>query len=474
MMKPDQHVKAMVRVVVSEIKQKLEDFCKNRDDGALTTVVAAEVSQSLHEAALSAAREGFRSFIESYDIDVPTIEIDGTTYRRKLQSPKRVVSVFGNMEITRYLYQPDRGGKTHAPLDAMWGMEGEYATPEVREAVLFTLSHVTAKETAAILEKCASFHPSATAIQAMAIRVGSFIEAHEEELSSAVREEEEAPEGTKSLVVSMDGVNVLLNEPGPRQGRPKERPFSPVSNDKTSYRNALVGSFSFYGDVPSEELTPDRFLSRYIAHMPEEKGITFKRRFEEEVAHAEGLVGSETAKVVLCDGARSIWNYVDSNPRFDEYEKLLDFYHGSEHLSRAAEALFGKASVDAKKWYDSWRGKLIKEEGAVGALLRSIDYFRRTRKIQKSRSDDIRRERTFFRRNKHRMNYAEFIQKGLPIGSGPVEAACKTIVKTRMGRSGMRWSREGGQHILHLRTFVKAGRWDSFWNQYQSQLSKAA
>lgn len=214
-MKPNQHVKTMLRVVMSEIKQKLEDFCKDRDDGALTPVVAAEVSQGLHEAAMSAACEGYRSFIESYDTDVPTIKIDGTTYRRKLQSPKTILSVFGKMDITRHLYQPDRGGKTHAPLDAMWGMEGEYATPEIRKAVLFTLSHVTAMETSAILKKCASFHPSATAIQAMANRVGSFIEAHEEELSSAVREEEEAPAGTKSLVVSMDGGQFFFLRRGP-------------------------------------------------------------------------------------------------------------------------------------------------------------------------------------------------------------------------------------------------------------------
>jgi len=50
-----------------------------------------------------------------------------------------------------------------------------------------------------------------------------------------------------------------------------------------------------------------------------------------------------------------------------------------------------------------------------------------------------------------------------PIGSGPVEAACKTLVKTRLGRSGMRWSREGGQRILDLRVYVKSNRWDEAW-----------
>ena len=472
-MKANKHLEKMVRATVREFKQKIKDFCKDCEDGALTPEVAAEVSNGLHEATMSAAREGYRIFIESYDTEVPTIQINGTTYRWKLLSPKPIMSVFGLMKITRHIYQRDNGGKIHVPLDALWGMVNEYATPEVREACLFTLSHVTAQETAAILKKCASFHPSATVIQTMAGKVGTFIEAHEKALSSAVRKEEEAPSETKSLVVSMDGVNVLLNEPGPRQGRPKERPFSSLSEEKTSYRNAMVGSLSFYGVVPPEKHTPERLLSRYVAHMPEEKGVTFKRRFEEEVRHAEDLVGSKTTKVMLCDGARGIWNYVNSNSQFDGYEKLLDFYHASEHLSKAAEALFGKASLEAKKWYASWYDKLIKEEGAVGALLRSIDYHRKTRKLSKSRGEDIRKERTFFRRNKQRMNYAAFLQQGLPIGSGPVEAACKTIVKTRMGRSGMRWSREGGQHILHLRTFVKSHRWESFWNQYLQSVQAA-
>lgn len=467
------HLNGMVKAAVREFKRKIEDFCKNREVKALTPEVAKEVARGLQDATRNAALVGYATFLESYDLPASTLMIDDKCYRYKMRSPKHILTIFGPMTIHRSLYQPDEGGKTYAPLDEMWSMAGEYATPEVREATLFTLAHVTPKETEAILKKCASFHPSATAIQTMARKAGTFIEAHEEDLSAEVRKEEEAPAGTQTLVASMDGVNVLLNEPGPRKGRPPERPFSDLSKGKTSYRNAMVGSVSFYGEVPPEKHTPERLLSRYVAHMPEEKGVTFKPRFEEEVRHAENLVGSQVVKVMLCDGARGIWTYVNSKSQFNDYEKLVDFYHASEHLSKVAEALLGKASLEAKRWYKSWYDMLIKEEGAVGALLRSIDYHRKTRKLPKSRVEDIRKERTFFRRNKRRMNYAGFLQRGLPIGSGPIEAACKTIVKTRMGRSGMRWSRVGGQHILHLRTFVKADRWDSFWNQYLL-LSKAS
>jgi len=396
-MKPDQHLKIMVNAVMKEIKQKLHDFCNDRSQESLTPASAAEVAQGLQEATLSAAREGYQAFLESYDIADQSIQIHGITYRRKLKSSKAIMSPFGLIEITRNLYQPDRGGKTHVPLDAMWGMEGEYATPEVREASLYTLSHVTASETAALLKKCAPFHPSATAIQAMADR------------------------------------------------------------------NAMVGSFSFYGEVPLEGRSPERLQSFYVSHMPEEKGITFKKKFEEEVKDIESKIKDEVIRVILCDGHRSLWKYIDSSPLYAGYEKLVDFFHTSEHLSKAAEAIFGKGSAEGQGWYKTWYEKLKTEEGAAWALLRSIDYHRDTRRLSKIRREALRKERTFFKRNKKRMKYAEFRARGLPIGSGPVEAACKTIVKTRMGRSGMRWSREGGQHILHLRTYNKSGRWNSFW-----------
>jgi hypothetical protein len=463
----------MVKTAVDEFKQKIEDFCRNRDDRILTPESASEVTRGLQAAALNAAQSGYKTFLESYDIQEPVLQARGKRFRHKMESPKHILTVFGPITLHRNLYQADQGGKTYAPLDEMWGMAGEYATPEVREACLFTLAHVTAQETTSILKKCASFHPSATAIQHMAEKTGTFVEANEKELSAAIREEEEAPSEAQALVVSMDGVNVLLNEPGPRQGRPRERPCSSMREVKTSYRNAMVGSLSFYGEVPPEESTPKRLESHYIATMPEERAPTFKQRFEEEVKHAESLLKSGAAKMFLCDGHKGIWTYADSNPLYDEYVKGVDFYHTSEHLSRAGEALFGKSSPEAASWYEDWYDNLLESDDAVHALIRSIDYHCKTRKLTKRRQNEIRRERTFFLRNKHRMKYADFLRRGLPIGSGPVEAACKTVVKTRMCRSGMRWSRKGGQHILHLRSYVKSNRWNTFWNNYL-QLKKAA
>jgi hypothetical protein len=100
-------------------------------------------------------------------------------------------------------------------------------------------------------------------------------------------------------------------------------------------------------------------------------------------------------------------------------------------------------------------------------VLRSLDYYRSTTGLSTSRGAALDAERTFFARNAQRMDYARFRGHGWPIGSGPVEAACKSVVKTRLCRGGMRWSRSGGQHILSLRTYVKSDRWNALWNQYK-------
>lgn len=142
-------------------------------------------------------------------------------------------------------------------------------------------------------------------------------------------------------------------------------------------------------------------------------------------------------------------------------------------MSLAAEALFGKGSSQGRAWYDKYRKKLLEEDLGARSVLHSIDYYKQTSALPKSRREALDAQRTFFRRNQAKMTYADFRRRGLPIGSGPVEAACKTLVKTRLCRSGMRWSRKGGQRILDLRTYVKSNRWDPFWNEYKKLLLTA-
>jgi hypothetical protein len=463
----------IIRVVVERIKTELSKS-KEVLEAELTPEQAERVGSVLSQATSAAWVAGFQTYLEAHDARQPTIEVGGTVYRWKMLSSKEFLTPGGPMVVQRSLYQPDSGGECYVPLDTAWGMVGQFATPEVREAVLFAVAQLTPREVEALLEKCAPFHPSAAAINAMTQEMGQWLEAHPE-LPAKIRAEEDMPEGTRVLVASLDGVNVLLAEPGVKRGRPAERPKGQqeAQESPTSYKNAMVGSVSWYGEVPEGEVCPERLASRYVARMPEDRAKTFKAELERELADAEVKLDQPTKKILLGDGARGLWTYADSQPLYGDYEKLVDFYHASEHLSKAAEALFGKGSEQGTKWYEKYRGRLKHKRHAVTGLLRSMEYYSPQRKLSASRREALATERTFFENNQERMDYRRFRLRGWPIGSGPVEAAAKTLVKVRMCRSGMRWSRPGGQHVLWLRTYLKSDRWNAMWQCYKT-LSQTA
>jgi hypothetical protein len=465
-------IQKVVKLAMEVFEQKMEDFAGKVDASQLNADLALNFCAALKDAFSEAGQKAYQRFIESYDTQQPTLEVNGQKLRWKMASSKDFLTPFGTMQITRSLYQADAGGTSYCPLDDFWGMKGEFATEDVRQAVAFSMAHLTADETRQLFEKCVWFHPSTTAIKNITDNIGDFVETHGEAIMQAVQNAQQVPQQTEVLVASMDGANVLLREQGVQKGRPAERPGrKAASSENTTYKNAMAGAISCYALASKQDQRPRRLQSRYIARMPQQAAVTFKQQFEQEILAVEEKLSPGTTKIFLCDGQRSIWSYADNHFMYDDYEKLIDFYHTTEHLSKAGEALFGKSSDLGTAWYNKYRKKLLDDGEGVQSVLRSMTYH--SQNLPKSRRKALEAERTFFMRNKDRMSYADFLARGLPIGSGPVEAACKSIIKTRLCRSGMRWSRRGGQRILHLRCFVKSNRWDIFWRQY-TQLKRSA
>ena len=102
---------------------------------------------------------------------------------------------------------------------------------------------------------------------------------------------------------------------------------------------------------------------------------------------------------------------------------------------------------------------LLDDSDGVEKVIRALDY-QRKKFPRRTRIGEVLR---YFRRNRHRMRYADTQARHLPIGSGVVEAACKTLVTQRLERSGMRWRHAGGQAISTLRAQVECSRFDQAW-----------
>ena len=456
-------------------KQKFMEICKTSELSTFNSSTVEVLTDAIKQAVASAGLASFKAAIESNEEPAIAIKRDGKTYRYKYTIKRTFLTLFGEVAIDRRIYQHDRGGSSIAPLDERWGMADEFVTLDVQEAVLYSVAHNTPEETVALLKKCALFHPSSTTIKRIANKVGEFYERNKESIRKVVMCQETIPENAHALVCSLDGTNILLNEKGKRQGRPLERPKANLTpTDTTAYRNAMVGCLSYYAKRMKDEKHPERLVSRYVSRMPEEKAMTFKEDVEFEMQHVLALPQSkDLKKILLMDGQRSLWKYVDGTSLYDGFERLIDFYHTTEHLSKAAEALFGKDSLDAKEWFGKYRENLLENNDAPNAIIRSMYYYRDVLRLTKCRKTALKAELTYFQNNKSKMLYADFLKRGLPIGSGPVEAACKSVVKTRLGRSGMRWSRKGGQNILVFRAYVKSDRWENCWAAFK-QLRLAA
>ena len=420
-------------------------------------------------------RIGFQRLAQACEITDDTVVHHGQVYRFKQVVEKEWMTLWGKVQVPRRLYQPDRGGPSRVPLDERCGMVHRFMVPPLERLTAFLGACLVPAEVEDTLAELLAESPSRTAIQHLLTTVGQYAEDHAEQLELAL--EDAAPLETEgdTLVVSWDGVTVPLREPAPKRGRPAERPTDPdPDRAPTAWKEAGVGMVSTYRTpLDPETEDPQRVDVRYAARMPEAKMETLVDGLVDQTGRALQQ-GAYDHRVVLADGKREIWRTVDRQPVFDGFTRILDFYHAAQHLSKAAEHLFGKLSAKATRWYRSWRHKLRHEPGAVQGLIRSLAYHRRKLRKGSERHRQVTTEMGYFRSNRDKMDYARYHAAGLILSSGPVEAAAKTLVGHRLKRSGMRWTRQGGQQILNLRVQVQSNRWEAFWNWYLHQTYKKA
>ncbi len=412
-------------------------------------------------------RSGFQRLAQACELDDDTMVHHGKLYRFKQVVDKEWMTLWGKVVVARRLYQRDRGGPSRVPLDERCGMVKRFMVPELERVTVFLGAGMVPAEVENSLRELLPEPPSRTAIQQLLTRVGQYAEDHGEQLELALQAAAPLdPEGD-TLVVSWDGVTVPLREPALKRGRPAERPMdSETDSAPTAWKEAGVGMVATYlTPLNPDREEPQRVDVRYAARMPEAKMETLVNGLVDQTDRALQQ-GSYEHRVVLADGKREIWRTVDGLRVFDGFTHILDFYHAAQHLSKAAEHLFGKRSGKADRWYRRWRHKLRHEPGAVQGLIRSLAYHRRQLPKGSQRHRQATTELGYFRNNQDKMDYAGYHASGLILSSGPVEAAAKTLVGHRLKRSGMRWTREGGQQILNLRIHVQSKRWEALWNWY--------
>lgn len=463
----DMSVREMVPGVVAKFREDLTGLVETYTSEPTSPARFAQMVEALKSILAAAGRSAFAELVGAHEEDGDLMEHGGKRHRFKQVSRKEWLTPFGLVEVDRRYFQPDAGGDGLVPIDLRCGMSGRYMTPDMEEATALASADLSPSATRHLFGKVLPQAPSDKAIRRVIDDVGCAADEMWEQVENRVADEAPLPEGEDDvLVVSVDGVNVPMREAGVKTGRPAERPgVRESARTPTVWREAGVATISIYQPGDGNDVKPKRLATRYFARMPEAGMTTL---FAEQNGAVWRLVQERRFRdfVVICDGKPALWKTFEGNPLYARATKILDFFHVAEHLSKAAEAIFGKKEGKATRWYAKYKALLLEDEGGLESLLRSLRYYRKGLRAGTERRVVIDRVVRYFGRNRERMRYAEFRARGLPIGSGVVEAACKSIVNARLKRSGMRWSQEGGQHVLNLRTRARSGEWAPFWSAY--------
>ncbi len=425
-----------------KFEQEPGDLVRETTSEAMTPVRFRCFLGSLNNVLMATGRGAVERVLEEMDEPRAHVDVDGERLRYRGTATRRRLSPFGQLVIRRRTYRgdgPDAGSRV--PLDEACGMAGSFMTPDVEEMAVIGAAMLTAEEVQQLLGKALPVAPSATAIQNAVRKLGVDLDENRIEVEEAVAKACPLPEDADVLVASWDGVMLSMRE-----------------EEATAWRKADVSTITAY--APGEE-GPEKRATRLHARAPESCMKSLVEHVARQVARAKEHHEFQEV-VVLCDGKDSIWKAAEKHEELRDATWILDFFHASENLMKAAKAIFGDTER-ATAWHQKYRDKLQLDDLGVEASRRSMRRYAAMMKDGDERRRIVENAADHFRVHRDRMRNADFIGRGLPIGSGPVEAAAKNIVQARLKRSGMRWSRDGSQHVLDLRAHLKSGTWEPMW-----------
>jgi hypothetical protein len=139
---------------------------------------------------------------------------------------------------------------------------------------------------------------------------------------------------------------------------------------------------------------------------------------------------------------------------------VLDWYHLDERLTKCLELSTAANRHESQR--SRWHGQLLERAHGADQVIRSLR--RKARGVEHESLEQLEGHVAYIERNKHRMQYRTYDKRGIPIGSGVTEGACKSVVNVRAKRSGQRWSQRGLTAALHLRAMHESNRFDGFWS----------
>jgi hypothetical protein len=368
-------------------------------------------------------------------------------YVRKGRVPVTIDCIFGSFQILRDYYYHEAKGLGRYPTDAALGLQAGGKTPALARLVcLEGADQDSYQQAEEHLKETGGIHISARQIQRLVQQVGASGQTWQErEALKPLPESKPVP----VFYVSADatGVPMRKEELEGRKGK------QPDGSAKT--RSAYLGCvFTQHKTDEKGHPVRDYESTTYVSNLGplEEFGPLLRQE-----AIRRGL-GQAQKVVFLVDGAEGLENMGHLN--FKDGIQIVDFYHGADHAGEVVAALLGSKEHPE---YTARRNRWVRR--LLGNGVKNLIEETREECAGKPQAQQVYEQLGYFVHNIERMQYRTFRRQGLFIGSGVVEAGCKTVIGSRCKQSGMFWGRPGAENILALRCIHASRRRDQFWKE---------
>lgn len=409
-------------------------------EGQLHTLMAAVECAALGEE------------LERFDVDVPIVEIGGVPHRQVVRCEETYFAPAGTVRVMRSLYatRTELGEAALCPMELRAGIVDGRWTPRAAKQAIWFVAQMTSRTVEELYQRLGGLTPSKSALDRLPKKLSTQWEAGRELFEGLLRAQEQLPKEVATVGISLDGVMVPVKDGERKEKRECAAKEGKRTRGPAGHEEVGCGTLTFY-DKEGELLSTIR-----QGRMPEPNKATLKAILTAELMSV--LAQRPDLNVVrLADGAKDNWTFLDALPV--EGPSVVDFWHAAEHLADALDAAYGEHSAKSRAQFEKLRHVLRHDDRGVEKIIRALAHLR----DQHPRSKILKKELKYFRSRRHRMRYAGLAARGLPIGTGVTEAACKTLATQRMKCSGMSWGDEGGQAILTFRSLIQSDRFDAAW-----------
>jgi hypothetical protein len=441
---------------LDEFKERVEQTVQRFRGEPVTPQRFLELENALHAAADETCRQLLEQEVNRLEPDdksaLPTkVRYHKETYRINKKTPAQIATRFGPITLRSFYYLNEEDGEPGLhPLHVRLGIGAGAATPALLERVArMSVDHTQSEVRAWLLRE----HGLKWSNDRLRKALAGFRQA------------------LLPFVADLQKARLLALLEQAAKSRGRHRPVLAVGRDgimvpmrQSGYQEASTATLSVY------DRRRRRLGTIYLGQMPQEKQTTLSHNLTDLLrATLTAWQGPLPRLAYITDKGSAPDDYYRrvlkkmKHPRDGKmlpWEWVLDFYHVCSYVGKMADALFGPETPAGTQWFAKMRRWLRERWQGAAQVLRSAMQYLDRRKMTRPQKTEFWKAYRYVRRHRRLMDYRDYRRRGLPIGSGVTEAACKTVFTQRFKRSGMRWERESGQVILDLRVIHLSRIWD--------------